>query len=238
MRMYSDLAAWWPLLSPPSHYVDEAADLRRFLPSPAGSLPTLLELGSGGGSLAFHLKRDFALTLTDVSPDMLAVNRRVNPEAEFIVGDMRTLDLRREFDVVLIHDAVMYMTTPDDLSAALQTASRHCRRGGTAIVVPDCVRETFEPRTQCGGEDGPDGRALRYLEWSWDPDPADSTFDVVYAFALREVDGRVTVDLDRHREGIFSRAEWLSRFEAAGFAARRETDPWRSDVFVGTRRGH
>ena len=27
LRMYSDLAAWWPLLSPPADYVEEAADL-------------------------------------------------------------------------------------------------------------------------------------------------------------------------------------------------------------------
>jgi hypothetical protein len=25
--MYSDLAVWWPLLSPPSEYLEEAADL-------------------------------------------------------------------------------------------------------------------------------------------------------------------------------------------------------------------
>jgi ubiquinone/menaquinone biosynthesis C-methylase UbiE len=36
----------------------------------------LLELGSGGGSLAYHLKPHFQLTLTDISPAMLAVNSR------------------------------------------------------------------------------------------------------------------------------------------------------------------
>ena len=25
--LYTELASWWPLLSPPSHYVEEAADL-------------------------------------------------------------------------------------------------------------------------------------------------------------------------------------------------------------------
>ena len=29
MRMYDDVAAWWPLLSPPDEYADEAADLIR-----------------------------------------------------------------------------------------------------------------------------------------------------------------------------------------------------------------
>jgi SAM-dependent methyltransferase len=232
MRMYSDLASWWPLLSPPSHYVEEAADLRRFLPRPNGRRLELLELGSGGGSLVWHLKDDFALTLTDLSPEMLAVNQAVNPEAEFHVGDMRTIDLGPEFDVVLLHDAVMYLTTPADLLAAFRTAARHCRPGGTFVVLPDCVRESFEPSTDHGGEDGPDGRGLRYLEWSWDPDPADATFEVAYALTLREPDGTVRVELDRHREGLFSRAEWLALLEQAGFEARSERDPWRTDVFV------
>ncbi len=82
MRLYTDLAIWWPLLSPPSHYVEEAADIVPTLQSAPDSPPrTLLELGSGGGSLAFHLKAHFALTLSDRSEQMLAVSRQVNPGA-------------------------------------------------------------------------------------------------------------------------------------------------------------
>ena len=91
-RMYHNLAQWWPLLSPPSEYEEEAADLLGRLPTPSGSSPlTLLELGSGGGSLAFHLKRRFRLTLTDLSPAMLAVSRLVNPECEHQGFDFRAI---------------------------------------------------------------------------------------------------------------------------------------------------
>ena len=31
LKMYSELAKWWPLLSPPGHYVKEAQDLRAML---------------------------------------------------------------------------------------------------------------------------------------------------------------------------------------------------------------
>jgi hypothetical protein len=61
MKLYSDLASWWPLMSPPIHYVEEAADLLPLLlEGEDPSAPrTLLELGSGGGSLAFHLTQHF-----------------------------------------------------------------------------------------------------------------------------------------------------------------------------------
>jgi SAM-dependent methyltransferase len=234
LRMYADLAHWWPLLSPPAHYVEEAADLLpSLLAACDGPARTLLELGSGGGSLAFHLKDHFRLTLTDVSPQMLAVNRAANPECEHLCGDMRTLDLGRTFDLVLVHDAVMYATDEAQLRATLATAARHLRPGGGLVVAPDCVAETFEATTECGGEDAPDGCGLRYLEWSWDPDRGDTTFEVAYSFLLREADGTVHADMDRHTEGLFPRAAWLAWLEDAGFAASVRMDPWNRDIFIG-----
>lgn len=237
-RLYDDLAAWWPLLSPPSEYEEEAADLVPRLRGAFESPPAaLLELGAGGGSLAFHLKRHFRLTLTDVAPAMLAVSQALNPECEHLAGDMRSLRLGREFDVVLIHDAIMYATEPAAVQATLRTAAIHCRRGGTVAVVPDHVRETFASKTDQGGHDAADGRGLRYLEWTWDPDPTDDTFITEYAFLLRTGDGTVTVEHDRHVEGLFARAQWLQWLAEAGLPARNETDPWGRDVFIGIRSG-
>lgn len=233
MRLYTDLARWWPLFSPPIHYGEEAADLLPTLLATTAAPPrTMLELGAGGGSLASHFKHALTLTLTDRSPDMLEVSRRVNPECEHIAGDMRTLDLGRTFDRVFVHDAVMYMSEPDDLRAAMRTAYRHCALGGTAVFVPDCVRETFAPETEHGGEDGDDGRALRYLMWGWDPNPADHTFDVMFSFLLREPDGTVHVDSDRHTEGLFPREAWLTWLRETGFDPTARLDPWDRDVFV------
>jgi hypothetical protein len=148
---------------------------------------------------------------------------------------MRTLRLGREFDVVLVHDAIMYATDPEDVLATLQTTAAHCRAGGTVAVLPDCVRETFSPGTESGGNDGHDGRAFRYLEWQWDPDPSDHTYLVDYAFLLRESGGSVSVVHDRHVEGLFARAQWLNWFAEAGLTAHSSIDAWNRDVFMATR---
>jgi ubiquinone/menaquinone biosynthesis C-methylase UbiE len=93
MKMYSELAPWWPLLSAPADYAEEAASFLEMIERQPGERPTLLELGSGGGNLASHLKADVRATLSDLSPDMIAVSRALNPELEHIQGDMRTLRL-------------------------------------------------------------------------------------------------------------------------------------------------
>ena len=247
--MYAELAHWWPLLSPPAQYVEEAAFFRALLRRAKPIPRTLLELGCGGGSLAANLKRDFALTLSDLSPQMLAVCRAANPECEVVLGDMRSVRLGRSFDAVLVHDAIMYAASEDDLRATIETAALHCRAGGTVVLAPDCTRESFSASTpheeggashaadgtDHGGEDGEDGRALRYLEWCWDPDPNDTTFEVAYAFVLREADGATRVEHDRHTEGVFPEATWLRLMSAAGLEARIVPDPWRGKIFLGTR---
>ena len=235
MLFYDTLAEWWPLFSPAEHYGEEAADLlKRLEPLPPPGTATLLELGSGGGSLASHLKAHFTMTLTDRSSAMLTVSRTLNPECEHIAGDMRTLRLARQFDIVLIHDAIMYAIDEVSVRATLATAATHCRPGGTVVVLPDYVRETFTPGTDEGGHDASDGRGLRYLEWRWDPDSDDDTYIVDYAFMLRDTAGNVRVVHDRHIEGLFPRACWLEWFEASGLSVQRDLDPWGRDVFIAT----
>ena len=213
--MYSDLAPWFHLLTDPADYADEAAFTTAVVEGTIeGEARTLLELGSGGGNNASHLKRRFELTLTDISAEMLALSETINPECEHLVGDMRTLRLGRTFDVVFAHDALSYLTSEDDLRAALETTAAHVRPGGVIVLTPDATTEIFEPGTDTGGHDGADGRALRYVEWTH---PADgSTYEVDYAIVVRKADGSTRVVHDRHLLGLFPEATWLSLLREVG----------------------
>lgn len=197
-RLYTELASWWPLLSPP-----------------AALQPTL----------------------SDRSAAMLDVSRGINPDCEHVQGDMRTLDLGRQFDLVLIHDAIMYAADRDAARAALATAERHCRQGGAVFVLPDFVRETWAPGTATGGNDAADGRGLRYLEWTYDPDPSDDRVASEYAFLLREADGRVRAVHETHVVGMFARATWLDWLRGLGLEPAVRTDPWQREVFAGRKPG-
>jgi SAM-dependent methyltransferase len=234
-QMYGQLAGWWALISAPEDYAEEAAFIQQALEGAViGPLESLLELGSGGGNNASFLKQHCKLTLVDRSQGMLDASRRLNPECEHLLGDMRSLRLGRQFDAVLIHDAIMYMLDLTNLQAALDTAYSHTRPGGAGIFVPDCVQETFTPSTRHGGHDG-EGRALRYLEWTYDPDPADTQFVTDFAFLLHEQDGRTSLASDRHVMGLFPRQAWLDCLQAAGYRAQVLVDTYQRDVFIGRR---
>jgi SAM-dependent methyltransferase len=226
--LYRDMLPWYRLVDPPADHADEAASYRAALERGASPRPeTLLELGAGAGGNALHLKQRFRCTLTDLSEDMLALSRELNPECEHVAGDMRTLRLGRTFDAVLVHDAVMYMTTEADLRAAAETAFVHTRPGGAAVFAPDFVRETFRDGTEVL-ESADGARALRCLVWNWDPDPGDDTIAVEYAFLLRD-GATVTAVHDRHTEGLFALATWRRVLEGVGFSVEMVPRPLDDD---------
>ncbi|MGZ8785843.1 MAG: class I SAM-dependent methyltransferase [Acidimicrobiia bacterium] len=223
-RLYGELAKWWPLLSAPEDYAEEAAVYRDVLTSVAQfPVATVLELGSGGGNNASHLKAHFRVTLVDRSPAMLKVSRKLNPECEHRLGDMRTVRLGTEFDAVFVHDAVAYLTTLEELRATMRTAYEHCRPGGAALFVPDHLKDTFQSSTGHGGHDE-DGRGMRYLEWTREPDADGTTYVTDFAYLLHDDTTGTSVLYDRHLCGLFGRDEWLRTLGEVGFeAGYRET---------------
>lgn len=238
-RLYGDLASWFHLLTSPAEYAEEADLYARLLMETGGEVSTVLELGTGGGNVASHLRDRFALTLSDISPEMLDVSRSINPGVDHIVGDMRTLRLGRAFDAVLAHDAVSYLTTVADLEATVETASIHCRPGGAALFVADFVAETWKEFTSHGGHDGT-GRSLRYLEWTHSFDPGSYRYIMDMVYLMRSTTEEVDVVHDRHDLGAFPKATWLEVLDRAGFDSRAEKAHWgdglSSVVFVSRRR--
>lgn len=235
-RLYDDLAAWWPLFSAPEDYAEEGAWIIDAFTQALGECPaSILELGSGGGNTASHLSRHARMTLVDLSQGMVDVSRRLNPQADHVRADMRSVRLGKTFAAVLIHDAIMYMTTRQDLVAALTTARVHLEPGGALIVLPDHLAETIDSGVHYGGHDASDGsgRGVRYIEWTHAPKAGATTFSVDYAILLREADGSVEAYHDRHTNGLFRRSEWREAFGRAGFASPSiRIDPWQREVLI------
>jgi SAM-dependent methyltransferase len=242
-RLYAELADWWPVISPSVEYAHDGAVINALFA--AGGLPvmTVLDLGAGGGHVALHIKAGRSMTLVDLSPDMLAVSARVNPELEHVVGDMRTLRLGRRYDAVLVHDAIDYVTSQDDLERVIRTAFVHCRPGGLAVFAPDHTAETFRAGTGGGGGHDGTGRQASFRERTSDPVAGDDWILAEYEFTLRDADGTVQVVPETHRLGAFGQDTWLRLLRRAGFAAEIRTATQAGNgaavakvVFIGRRK--
>ena len=111
-----------------------------------GPVHTILDLGCGTGSHALVLtQRGYQVTGVDLSQEMMDRARQKaasngdgavpgNNGPTFHQGDMRTVDLGRQFDVVLMMFAVLgYQIGNHDVMAALGNTRQHLRPGGLLI---------------------------------------------------------------------------------------------------------
>lgn len=219
MRLYDDLAYLWPLVSPPEDYAEEAGYWRRAIRNRLGpGRHRILELGAGGGHNLSHLTADFEAEAVDLSPRMLEHSRRLNPDVRHHLGDMRTILLDSVFDAVLIHDAISYMLTEDDLRAAFATSRAHLRSGGLLLVAPDLVRENFRDGMVLQWPIPPNsgGIEVQVQERISDPDPVDTMIESVITYTITQ-GGRRRVETDVHHTGLFPLPTWGRLLEEAGF---------------------
>ena len=226
-RLYDDLAWLWPLWGDPDgDYAEWCEHVVRLVRQyGSGSLDTLLDIGCGGGKNAFNLKRHFKVTGIDLSPAMLELARTANPECTFIQADMRRMDLRRQFDCILMDDSIAYMATRKDLAAAFQCAYDHLRSGGVMVVSPDETKETFQQnRTRVSHAEAkakPESLDVVFVENDYDPDPSDDQFEFTLICLIRK-DGRLRLEADCHVLGLFPLEVWPTTLRSAGFEVHQE----------------
>ena len=252
-RMYDEFAHLWPLISHHSDYEFEAKHWQDALTAELGQgRLRILELGVGGGNNLHHIlysncdgrpspyptcngehmQQDHPAhdaAVVDLSINMLANCKMLNPSVRQHIADMQTVRLYEKFDAILIHDAVCYLISEDDIRATLATAREHLASGGVLIMAPDWYIENY-PGTQLNCRIRRDiTPEFASIEYYHDPDPSDSTLESVFIYIIKNEDGSARVEEDRHITGIFSIRTWLNLIEQAGFRAKRLPYPVHED---------
>jgi len=220
-RLYSDLAWLWPIWEDPKEYAPYCEFVTRMImrhsPHPAHSL---LDIGCGGGKNIYNLKGNFRVSGIDISPQMLDIAKKLNPECQFTLTDMRSFDLSETFDAILIDDSIAYMTTESDLRAVFDRSYAHLHPGGIMICGPDETPESFiqnqttiSPSTASGK---PDHLDVVFIENYYDPDPNDTKFEGAFIYLIRNR-GNLRIEHDLHNLGLFSIEVWRNLLSDVGF---------------------
>jgi 2-polyprenyl-3-methyl-5-hydroxy-6-metoxy-1,4-benzoquinol methylase len=140
MSIFQDYARYYDLLYRDKDYPGEARYVHGLVQAQRPGAQTLLDLGCGTGGHAFPLAElGYAVTGVDLSEVSLGLAQaklaaRNDARVEFLHGDIRTLRLGRQYDVVaaLFH-VLSYQTSAEDLRQTLATAREHLAPGGVFL---------------------------------------------------------------------------------------------------------
>ncbi|MBN2227161.1 MAG: methyltransferase domain-containing protein [candidate division Zixibacteria bacterium] len=218
MRLYKDLAWTWPLIiSPPEEYIEEGEDfIDKIFQYARIPTQTVLNLGCGGGHIDWVLKREFTITGIDINEPILEQARKLNPDVTYQVGDMRTVRLDDRFDAVVLHDAIAYMQSREELRAALATAYEHLKPGGLMITYCEEWPGHFEQNRSKIRTVSLDDLDVTVLENYYDPDPSDCLYDLTFVYLFRR-DGKLDIQTDRHVLGMFPPDVWREIIKDVGY---------------------
>lgn len=96
---------------------------------------SVFDAGCGTGRVTRELaRRGFDVAGVDLDPAMLATGQRKAPELEWHLADIETVELGRQFDLVLMTGNVMIFLTPGTEGAVLANLARHLRPQGLLIA--------------------------------------------------------------------------------------------------------
>jgi len=216
-RMYTDLSWTWPIISPPEDYIYEAGFFRKMIQEHSQiDVNTLLDLGCGGGHNDCTLKQSFSVTGVDISENMLAIARQLNPEVSYALGDMRTVRFGKTFDAVMIADSIAYMLTLEDLREALDTVYIHLKPEGVFCTYAEETKERFQQNKTHYSINHKGDIDIVLIQNDYDPDPVDTIYESTFVYLIRNK-GSLDIVNDRHLSGLFNLDTWSGEMTAMGF---------------------
>lgn len=242
--VYNELAWTDRILASPESSKDEAMNYVNLINQyVSGEFPTMLHLGCGAGGYDFHFKQHFLVTGVDLSEGMLEIAKQTNPEIEYLKGDMRDVNLNRQFDVVAIPDSIMYMSTREDLIAAIKNAAAHMKPEGILVVVAHTREEFRNNNFAYTGET--ENAHVTVLEN--DHIVSQSTYEATMIHLIRQA-GELKIHHEVHTLGLFSYNEWMEIFNMVNLQVDEinlnhlydqyllEDGEYKLKVFIGTLR--
>jgi len=206
---YNKLAWTDDILAPPETYEKEALFYVEVIKSRINAQAvTMLHLGCGAGGHDFHFKKHFSVTGVDISEGMLALAKKRNPEVTYVTGDMKTINLDRKFDVVVIPDSIPYLTTLEDLKKTIMNAARQLKNEGILLVVAH-TKEDFKENNfaYSGGKEN-----IHITVFENNHIVSDSTYEAVIIYLIRK-EGELSIYHEVHTLGLFPYDQWMVIFE-------------------------
>jgi SAM-dependent methyltransferase len=141
---------------------------------------SVLDAGCGTGRVAIELaRRGIEVVGVDIDPDLLGKAQMSAPHLEWYLGDISTIDLHRQFDVVVMAGNVMIFVASGTEGLVLKNMTRHLAPGGRLVAgfhlsMGYLEQDDYDRLTQQAGL----SLVRRYSSWQGDPWYSMSTYAV------------------------------------------------------------
>ena len=202
-KLYNKLAWTWEVLVSEEEYPVETNFVRKMIKKHKNTVGgEILDVGCGAGHHDLFLKSDYEVVGVDGSEKMLELARIRNPDLAYHLGDVRTFQLNRKFDVVMAMDMIQYNLTYSDLEKALTNLSGHLKPGGLLAFYLENIKDKFEQNKTRFKKHKKGNVEIVLIENDYDPDPEDTEFECHLVFLIRK-DGKFEIEVDKHRMGLF-----------------------------------
>ncbi len=204
---YNELAWTEPILAPPESCREEIENYCLVIRKHSQiESSTLLHLACGAGSYDYTFKKHFQVTGVDLSGAMINVAKKINPEVDYLEGDMRSVNLGKPFDAVVIPESIGYMTTKEDLNKTISTATAHLKPGGILLIVAH-MKEEFQENNfaYTGSANDID---ITVFENNYILKPQGDIYEATIVYLIRKA-GELQIYNDRHLIGLFTTKVWM-----------------------------
>ncbi|MFH1831825.1 MAG: class I SAM-dependent methyltransferase [bacterium] len=159
MNVFNAYANYYDLLYQDKNYAQEADYVHNLIKTHAPQAKTILDLGCGTGThTRLFAEKNYTIHGIDQSPTMIEQAHILHAQKQerahnlsFSVGDLRTLNLDKKYDVIMALFHVMsYQTQNQDLHNAFTAIHKHLNPGGLFIFDfwygPAVLAQKPEPR--------------------------------------------------------------------------------------------
>lgn len=190
---------------------------------------TLLHLGCGSGCIDYNLKNHYSITGVDLSKDMIKSAAKKNPECEYLVGDMRTVNLNRKFDAIILPDSTAYLLTESEIYNLFKNAKNMLNKDGLLMVMVEYDPEFFPQNRTTVEKVRKDDIELTFIENNYAKDLRENSFEATFIFLIR-IKGELDVVMDVHRAGLFKKEIWHDQMVKAGFKTELIEDEMLEEI--------
>ena len=214
-QLYKKFAAYYDRIYENVDYLGESEFIKwavkKYKTSPGIEL---MDVACGTGSHAMILKNNFRVTGVDINENMLEIARKKVPEADFIKGNMKKLELKSKFDVVIcIFSAIHYNINYRELEGTLTNFYNHLENGG--ILIYDL---SFNYENWIEGVVSIDTVVEEKLKLAriCQSTLKNGIFNANFVFLVKD-NGKFDFDIDEHHLGVFEIDEVIKIMNEIGF---------------------